>query len=134
MKFAEVGHDPLDSSRSLNLVEQLNQTFTYLASIAGARWLMPHHPECLPLTPNLGTTRGSDIVSKCGRFAAETFAATRPNSNDKLREDVQKVRHSGAAQKFVFYLSPKPTAPKVEDVTVVRLDSRSLGLGAVSRG
>lgn len=128
MKFAAVGHDPLDSGRSLNLIEQLNQTFTYLASIAGARWLMEHYPECLPLTLNLGTTKGSDIISACGHFAAETFAATHPDSTDKLRKDVEKVRGSGAAQKFVFYLGPKAASLKVQDVTLVRLDHRSLRL------
>jgi hypothetical protein len=33
LKFGEAGYDPLDSSRSLNLVGQLKQSFTYLASM-----------------------------------------------------------------------------------------------------
>lgn len=133
MKFSTVGHDPIDSGRPLNLVEQLNQSFTYLASIAGARWLMERHPECLPLTLNLGTTEGTDIISACGRFAAETFAATHPDSNDKLRKDVEKVRGAAAAHKFVFYLSPRAGTLKVEGVTLVRLDHPSLRLVASSR-
>jgi hypothetical protein len=33
LQFGEAGYDPLDSSRSLNLVGQLKQSFTYLASM-----------------------------------------------------------------------------------------------------
>jgi hypothetical protein len=32
LQFGEAGYDPLDSSRSLNLVGQLKQSFTYLAA------------------------------------------------------------------------------------------------------
>lgn len=123
LRFTETGRDPLDVNRSLNLVEQMNQTFTYLASIAGARWLLHRHPECIPLTLNLGTTSGSDIESKCGNFAAETFAATHPGSNDKLRKDVLKIQKSSAAHKFVFFLSPiSPNVKVGPDVAVIQLD------------
>jgi hypothetical protein len=106
LKFSETGRDPLDPARALNMVEQLNQSFTYLASITAARWLLTRHPDCAPLILNLGTTPGPDIESKCGQFVAETFAATHPNSNDKLRQDIAKVRASSAPHRFVFFLSP----------------------------
>jgi hypothetical protein len=55
IKFDACGFDPLDVTRSLNLVEQLNQTFTYLATIEGTRWLFERHPSRAPYQLNLGT-------------------------------------------------------------------------------
>lgn len=105
-KFSQIGCDPLDPSRPLNLVGQINQTFTYLASITGARWLQLQHPECAPLILNVGTQPGFDIESDCGQFVAETFAATDPKSNNKLKKDVVKLGTSKAPHRFLFYLSP----------------------------
>lgn len=123
MKFAQVGLDPLDPDRPLNLIEQINQTFTYLASIAGARWLLRLHPECVPLRLNLGTQSGFDIESSCGRFVAETFAATNPKSNDKLRKDLAKLRNATAQHRFVFYLSPvRDRRIHDEGVSVVQVE------------
>lgn len=122
LKFGEAGCDPLDSSRSLNLVEQLNQSFTYLASIAATAWLFEHHPDNAPFVLNLGTAPGSDIVSQDGVIAAETFAATHPGSNRKLEKDVEKVRAMEAVHKYVFFLSPV-NARRIDfdGVKVVRL-------------
>ena len=131
LKFGEAGKDPLDPQRSLNILEQLNQTFTYLASLAAARWLLNRHPECTPLILNLGTASGFDITSGCGRFVAETFAVTHPKSNDKLRKDIEKVRKSEVAYRFVFFLSPIAASKTMDEgVTVVQLDHpvmRSVG-------
>jgi len=122
-KFARIGRDPLDPNRPLNLIEQINQTFTYLASIAGARWLLGQHPECAPLTLNLGTQPGFDIQSSCGQFVAETFAVTDPKSNDKLKKDLAKLGTSNAPHRFLFYLSPV-TDRRTHDggVSVVQLE------------
>ncbi len=123
LKFLECGCDPLDVDRSLNLVEQLNQTFTYLASVAGARWLVAHHPECLPLNLNLGTSAGYDIESCNGEYVAETFAVTHPGSNDKLRKDIARLEAASALHRYVFYLSPvEGPAVSSVGVTVVRLN------------
>src|SRR5207248_4371078 len=108
---------------------------TSLASIGAARWLLAQHPECLPLVLNLGTAPGADVESKCGRFVAETFAATHPDSNDKLRRDVAKVAALTGEHKFVFFLSPvdtRRTAPT--GVTVIRLDHPILGVLASALG
>jgi hypothetical protein len=121
-KFSQIGRDPLDPNRPLNLIEQINQTFTYLASITGARWLLRQHPECVPLTLNLGTQSGFDIESNCGHFVAETFAATDPKSNDKLRKDLAKLGTSKAPHRFLFYLSPiTDRRPHDEGISVVPL-------------
>ena len=44
-KFNQSGFNPLDSSIKLNLIEQLNQTFTYLASFKGAEYIFLHHKK-----------------------------------------------------------------------------------------
>ncbi len=127
LKFSPVGCDPLDPARNLNVVEQINQTFTYLASLAAARWLLARHPANVPYTLNLGTMAGTDIVSADGEVAGEVFAATHPDSNDKLRKDMDKVGLSPATHKYVFYLSPKGSRrPPRPGIVAVRLDHPSL--------
>ena len=127
LKFATPGCDPLDPARGLHLIEQINQTFTYLTSIQGARWLLHHHPGHSPFVLNLGTAPGSDIISEDGSIAAEVFAATNPDSNDKLRKDVAKVRAVEAVHRYVFYLSPVAARPGNEDgVRVIRVDHECL--------
>ena len=76
LKFTEAGKDPLDPERPLNIEQQLNQSFMYLASIGAARWLWQRHPDCAPLVLNLGTASGSDIESRCGRFAVNVCSDT----------------------------------------------------------
>jgi hypothetical protein len=44
MKFDAVGYHPIDG-RALNMVEQINQTLTYLAALAAAKQLLTLHPE-----------------------------------------------------------------------------------------
>lgn len=127
LRFTECGRDPLDPVRSLNFVEQLNQTFTYLATIQAAHWLFEHFPEHAPFRLNLGTAPGSDIESLDGAISAETFAATHPDSNRKLDHDVAKVTRSSAVRRFVFYLSPVAAKERTDpDVAIVRLDHPTL--------
>ena len=64
IKFDKIGFDPLNQQRSLNLIEQVNQTFTYLASFKADRLLFSWHPALDSLTLNLGTVSGKDIESK----------------------------------------------------------------------
>jgi hypothetical protein len=75
LKFAQVGHDPLDSSRRLNLIEQLNQTFTYLAAFKSADFLFSRHPTATYLSLNLGNRKGWDIETEEEEgVVAEVFA------------------------------------------------------------
>lgn len=109
MKFSEIGHHPIDD-RSLNVIEQVNQTFTYLVTLEAARWLFEHHPELDGLRVNLGTSGGFDLESqKPGFLAAEAFAATHPGSNDKLRKDVRRLQEKadGTKHRYVFFSCPK---------------------------
>ncbi|MBP5996716.1 MAG: hypothetical protein KAX99_00835 [Azonexus sp.] len=107
MKFESVGCDPLDRSRKLNLIEQLNQTFTYLASFNGAEYLFGRHPEIQTLTLNLGNRAGWDIeTSEDGGVVAEVFAAVTPQNNQKLVKDIEKVSASTTAHRYVLFMSP----------------------------
>ena len=125
LKFQAVGCDPLDLSRQLNLIEQLNQTFTYLASFNGATFLFERHPKVQSLSLNLGTSSGFDIQSpEGGGIAAEVFAAVTPQNNRKLAKDIEKVSASDAKYRYVLFMSPEHEAgpyrgaPKVTGVTV----------------
>lgn len=71
IKFSKIGRDPLDPTRCLNLIEQVNQTFTALVTVRAVEYLFDHHPEVSGFCVNLGTARGSDIKSLDGSVAAE---------------------------------------------------------------
>ena len=102
IKFEGIGCDPFDSRRSLNLVEQINQTFTYLASFKAAKMLFLWHQGLTSLRLNLGTQSGTDIESDCdGGISAEVFAAVAPSSNDKLRKDINKLWNFGNVVSYV---------------------------------
>jgi hypothetical protein len=125
LKFQAVGCDPLDQSRHLNLIEQLNQTFTYLASFSGAEFLFERHPKVQCLTLNLGTASGFDIqTQEGGGIAAEVFASVTPQNNRKLANDIEKVSAADAKFRYVLFMSPEHEAgpyrgtPKVAGVTV----------------
>ena len=108
LKFDELGHNPLGPDR-WNLIEQLNQTFTYLVSLAGARWLLAKHPDAGPICLNLGTSAGYDLESMPpGRIAAEAFAATSPNSNQKLKKDLDRLKLIPTVpHRYIFLSCPK---------------------------
>jgi hypothetical protein len=106
IKFQRIGCDPLDIGRPLNLVEQVNQTFTYLASAKAVKKLIMLHPTLVPFTVNLGTAPGSDIASANGELAAEVFAAVNTSSNRKLANDLHKVSQTAATFKYVFFMCP----------------------------
>lgn len=125
LKFEPVGCDPLDSNRPLNLIEQLNQTFTYKASFDAAAHLIQVHPQQAPLVLNLGTSPGNDIESKDGRLVAEVFASVDPGNNRKLEKDIERLVPLEAPLKYVFYLSPtsggRPDSFETRGVRIVRI-------------
>ena len=107
MKFEPLGFDPIDGTSRLNLIEQINQSFTYLTSALAVKQLFSLHHELAPFTLNLGTAAGSDIESlRYPGLAAEVFAATSPSSNQKLKKDIEKVGRADAKYKYVFFMSP----------------------------
>ena len=85
----------------------VNQTFTYLVSLAATEQLLTRHPGAAPITLNLGTSSGSDLESPSQRIAAEVFAAVRRTNNRKLVKDVAKVaRVEAATHRYVFFYCP----------------------------
>ena len=67
IKFKKIGYDPLNIQRRLNIIEQVNQTFTYLASFRAVEMLFQQFPEATEFILNLGTASGTDIESlNCG--------------------------------------------------------------------
>ena len=123
LRFAQVGFHPTEG-RPLNLIEQLNQTFTFLASLRAVRWLAEKHKNALPLRLSLGALAGFDIESENGDLVAETFAAVDPRNNDKLTKDIQKLASQSHQHRYVFYICPgrewRPPE-SVEGVTVVQI-------------
>ena len=62
MKFTEMAWHPIDD-RPLNLIEQLNQTWTYLVTLKALPFLFERHPAAGGFRLNLGTASGTDIES-----------------------------------------------------------------------
>lgn len=125
LKATPSGCDPLDTETPLNLIEQLNQTFTYIASARAVKVLLKLHPEAAPFTLNLGTAAGSDIESeRGGGIAAEVFAAVNTSNNRKLAKDLKKVEASPARHKYVFFMCPgypEGRQPKLETINGVQV-------------
>jgi len=108
MKFAEMAWHPIDD-RPLNLIEQLNQTWTYLVTLKALPFLFERHPAAGGFRLNLGPAGGTDIESLVPKVvAAEVFAAVHPSNNRKLAKDLQKlVRECPDAQnRYVFFGAP----------------------------
>ena len=107
LKFNKIGCDPLNSSVQWNLVEQINQTFTYLVSLKAAEFLYSEFKDIEIIEFNLGTQGGFDLIAKdeygCDIVVAEVFAAVKAHSNDKLRQDILKVMKSNAKYRYVFF-------------------------------
>jgi hypothetical protein len=104
MRFIELGLHPIEG-HALNIVEQINQTFTCLVSLRAAEFLLKRHKR-KRLWLNLGNRGGTDIESFDGRIAAEAFAAVRPSNNGKLLSDMGKVLETSALHRYVFFYSP----------------------------
>lgn len=120
MKFEKTGFDPLNPARRLNLIEQLNQIFTYVASFRAADYLYREIDKLTSLTLNLGTDSGWDIEGvENGGLVAEVFAAVDPRNNRKLEKDIRKVASAKAAFRFVFFMCPGfPSEPQQSEAGV----------------
>ncbi len=95
MKFDPIGFHPV-AGHELNMVEQINQTWTYTVAIAAARQLLALHPEAggFRLAPGADASLPLDIMSVVdGLVGAETFAAVHPRNNNKLDIDLALPGH-----------------------------------------
>jgi len=108
IKYYKIGRHPLED-RPMNLVEQVNQTWTCLVSLKAAEFLLGRHPDVGGFQLNLGNKGGADILSVSpDRVAAEGFAAVSSDSNKKLKKDLKKLerQHPKAQARYVFFAAP----------------------------
>ncbi|OJU31185.1 MAG: hypothetical protein BGN89_17505, partial [Alphaproteobacteria bacterium 64-6] len=105
--FDLIGFHPIED-RPLNLIEQINQTWTYAVAIAATRQLLALHPDCrgLRLAPGAHASLDLDIMSvEPGRIGAETFAAVTPYNNGKLAKDLDKLATRHEEHRYIFFMS-----------------------------
>ena len=108
MKFEPVGFHPIED-RALNVVEQINQTWTYFVAVSAAKELLELHPDVggFHLAPGAHASLELDIMSATpGSVGAETFAAVDPRNNRKLSLDLQKMAARTERHRYVFFMSP----------------------------
>ncbi len=94
-----------ESNCEVNLVEQINQTWTYLVALAAAKQLLELHPEAngYRLAPGAHASQALDIMSEAdGLVGAETFAAVHPRNNDKLNNDLRKMAARTELNRYIF--------------------------------
>jgi hypothetical protein len=109
VKFEPIGTHPLER-RPLNIIEQVNQTFTYWVALKATELLLDWHPDAngFRLAPGAHAPRGTlDIESlEPGLVGAETFAGP-PANNRKLAGDLAKLEVREEAHRYVFFTAPK---------------------------
>jgi hypothetical protein len=116
IKFDMIGFHPLDGY-ALNLVEQINQTWTYIVALAAARKLLELHPDAggYRLAPGANASIPLDIMSEVGGLVgAETFATVDPRNNSKLAKDLMKMAARPERHRYIFFMSPRfPTTKRL---------------------
>ncbi|TPM94230.1 hypothetical protein [Mesorhizobium sp. B2-1-5] len=109
MKFEPVGFHPV-GQHPLNLVEQINQTWTFAVALVAAKQLLLLHPDAggLRLAPGAHASQPLDIMSSTdGLVGAETFAAVTPRNNGKLANDLIKLAMRPEQHRYIFFMSPR---------------------------
>jgi hypothetical protein len=109
MKFDLFGRHPVED-RALNLVEQVNQTWTFAVALAAVRELLVLHPDAEGFKVAAGAHMALplDIMSRAQDLVgAETFAAVDPANNRKLSRDLAKMARRAEQHRYVFFSSPK---------------------------
>jgi hypothetical protein len=115
IKFEPCGYDPL-FEHGTNFIEQTNQTFTYLVCLAAVEILLSKHP-LHRFVVNFGTESGYDVISEDESIICECFAATTPDSNNKLEHDMLKVyANKNATLRYVIYYVANAKEKHVENV------------------
>jgi hypothetical protein len=109
LKFDPVGFHPF-AGHALNVIEQVNQTATYIVALKAARLLFEFHPEepGYIIAPGAYMSHPLDIMSISeGQIGAETFAAVDPRNNNKLKKDLAKLLGREECHRYVFFSSPR---------------------------
>jgi hypothetical protein len=108
LKFSPVGRHPMNGN-SLNVVEQVNQSWTWIAGLRAVQQLLILHPDVggFHLAPDAHMSIALDIMSdQPGMVGAEVFAAVHPRNNRKLANDIDKLATRPEPFRYVFFLSP----------------------------
>lgn len=119
MKFRRVGFVPTDAERPANLMQQVHQTFAFVAAIRGVEQLLRWHPDHAPYRVDVSAGAEPNIVSVDGQVVAETLAIISPVNNNKLKSDVDRMRASSARHRYVFYYAEQGGDVVEADVRVV---------------
>lgn len=109
IKFDQVGVHPT-TGEPLNVIEQVNQTWTLLAALAAARHLLQLHPEAggFRLAPGAHAALPLDIMSEReGLVGAETCAVVDPRNNGKLAKDIAKLATRAERHRYAFFMCPQ---------------------------
>lgn len=115
IKFAQSGFDPL-FDEPINFIEMTNQVFTYLVCLHAVELLLVKHPTHY-FHVNFGTESGYDVVSEDDSIICECFAVTTPDSNKKLKKDINKVfecKH--ALYKYIIFYTANQMPKYVENI------------------
>ncbi|MCR9140546.1 MAG: hypothetical protein NXI27_31655 [Alphaproteobacteria bacterium] len=110
MKFQPIGFHP-NAGYALNLVEQINQTFTYLCAVEAAAMLFDWHHELkgLIVYPGAHAPQGTldiEALDQANFLGAEVFSAVKPTNNRKLQKDLEKLKHRQEDNRYVFFVCP----------------------------
>lgn len=108
MKFEQVGFHPLED-RPLNIIEPINQTWTFVVAIAAVRQLLELHPDAggMLLAPGARASLDLDIMSEVkGYVGAENFPAVSLRNNGKLVSDLSKLAQCHERYRCVLFMPP----------------------------
>jgi hypothetical protein len=108
IKFEPGGFHPI-LGHPLNIIEQINQTWTFVVALCAARHLLEMHPDVggYLLAPGAHAAIDLDIMSaEPGLVGAETFAAVTPANNNKLKKDLLKLSARAERHRYIFFMSP----------------------------
>jgi hypothetical protein len=109
MKFETSGVHPI-LGHPLNVIEQINQTWTFVAALCAARHLLEMHPDAggFLVAPGAHAAIELDIMSRVpGLVGAETFAAVHPANNKKLKTDLLKLAARTERHRYIFFMCPR---------------------------
>ena len=109
IKFETSGLHPI-FGHPLNIIEQINQTWTFIVALCAARHLLEMHPDAggFVLAPGAHAALDLDIMSKApGLVGAEAFAAVNLGNNDKLKTDLRKLAGRTERHRYLFFMSPR---------------------------
>ncbi len=108
LKFEPLGFHPV-AGHALNVIEQVNQTATYLVALHAAKLLFELHPDepGFVIAPGAHMSHPLDVMSISDQhIGAETFAAVDPRNNNKLKKDLAKMAAREERHRYVFFSSP----------------------------